>query len=548
MLPLPAPIHTFGFGYSLRSGLLKSIAEIGNGSYAFIPDAGMIGTVFVHAAANFQSTYATEATLILNYAQPLHIEETIGPYVGRQLPEPVYSGGPRNQQLKIALGSIQFGQSRDILLHYDTNLDEPQSTNGTVSPIVHATLEYKVVAENSGRTFSLATSGDATEKEDIPDAELAYHDSRSKLCHFLSNLFPIGALGEHSPIPIAAYGKTEELEELIQTLPAKDYSDKLNVSLMDDLAGQDPRGQVSLAVRRLDYFEKWGKHYLPSLLNAYTRQACNSFKDAGPLQFGSDSPLFKSCRDRLDDLFDNLPAPEPSIDRNFYGGGGRSHGSSSSMSSFVIPSAPISMKRWHNASGVCFAGSTLIELASGRKIEIKRLRRGMKVRTPMGSRKIAAVLKTPVQSETLCKVGSIFVTPWHPISRDGKAWTFPAYLAEKAVRYSGSIYSIMLQRDRNPDAHAIQLDGVWGVTLGHGLVNRGDARAHAFFGDYELVGKSLMRLAVGLRGEFIGCGVQRDMSSGLVCGFKPDESRARVLTWRPAPAARMKTCLRDISA
>lgn len=42
MEKLPAAIHTFGFGYSLRSGLLKSVAEIGGGGYSFIPDAGMI--------------------------------------------------------------------------------------------------------------------------------------------------------------------------------------------------------------------------------------------------------------------------------------------------------------------------------------------------------------------------------------------------------------------------------------------------------------------------------------------------------------------------
>jgi hypothetical protein len=36
-------IHTFGFGYSIRSGLLQSIAEVGVGTYSFIPDAGMIG-------------------------------------------------------------------------------------------------------------------------------------------------------------------------------------------------------------------------------------------------------------------------------------------------------------------------------------------------------------------------------------------------------------------------------------------------------------------------------------------------------------------------
>jgi len=37
-------IHTFGFGYSIRSGLLQSIAEVGAGTYSFIPDSGMIGT------------------------------------------------------------------------------------------------------------------------------------------------------------------------------------------------------------------------------------------------------------------------------------------------------------------------------------------------------------------------------------------------------------------------------------------------------------------------------------------------------------------------
>jgi hypothetical protein len=36
-------IHTFGFGYSIRSGLLQSIAEVGAGTYSFIPDAGMLG-------------------------------------------------------------------------------------------------------------------------------------------------------------------------------------------------------------------------------------------------------------------------------------------------------------------------------------------------------------------------------------------------------------------------------------------------------------------------------------------------------------------------
>jgi len=41
-MPLAAQIHTFGFGYNLYSGLLKAIAEIGGGNYAFIPDSSML--------------------------------------------------------------------------------------------------------------------------------------------------------------------------------------------------------------------------------------------------------------------------------------------------------------------------------------------------------------------------------------------------------------------------------------------------------------------------------------------------------------------------
>lgn len=38
-------IHTFGFGNDIRSGLLQTIAELGAGTFSFIPDIGMLGNV-----------------------------------------------------------------------------------------------------------------------------------------------------------------------------------------------------------------------------------------------------------------------------------------------------------------------------------------------------------------------------------------------------------------------------------------------------------------------------------------------------------------------
>merc|ERR1719284_880027 len=62
---LPCTINTFGFGYELDSELLSQLAIDGTGAYAFIPDAGFVGTVFVNAMANLLVTVAKDVTLTL---------------------------------------------------------------------------------------------------------------------------------------------------------------------------------------------------------------------------------------------------------------------------------------------------------------------------------------------------------------------------------------------------------------------------------------------------------------------------------------------------
>merc|ERR1719345_119323 len=62
---LPCTISTFGFGYELDSELLSDLAIAGCGSYAFIPDAGFVGTVFVNAMTNLLVTFGKDAVLKL---------------------------------------------------------------------------------------------------------------------------------------------------------------------------------------------------------------------------------------------------------------------------------------------------------------------------------------------------------------------------------------------------------------------------------------------------------------------------------------------------
>lgn len=55
--PIYGALSTFGFGYSLDTRMLKDIALEGNGTFSFIPDATMVGTVFVNAMSNMRCIY-----------------------------------------------------------------------------------------------------------------------------------------------------------------------------------------------------------------------------------------------------------------------------------------------------------------------------------------------------------------------------------------------------------------------------------------------------------------------------------------------------------
>jgi hypothetical protein len=76
-----------------------SAAAAGRRSYAFIPDAGMVGTAFVHALANAQATAATGVELVLSPAQGC----VLGPAPGHRLADGV-----------VALGAAQHGQARPL--------------------------------------------------------------------------------------------------------------------------------------------------------------------------------------------------------------------------------------------------------------------------------------------------------------------------------------------------------------------------------------------------------------------------------------------------
>lgn len=481
-------INTFGFGYSLDSPLLLDIAKLGGGGYSFIPDSGIVGTVFVNAVANAYATYAPHVRLDVEIPSDTIVEVKGG-----------YTSTKTSWGVQINAGDLQFGQSLDFVLQLK---DIPKSIN--------ATLTYRP----SNAVEDLKVHGSLSGKA-IPDlAPIQYHAAR---LDFVTILWTI---------------KQKELDKsvkLLESLSKSITTSPILANHADALAlEQDISGEGILALESTNY-NRWGRHYLPSLARSHQRQQCGNFKDPGLQVYGSLSKVFIEERDKLDAAFMELPPPKPSILIYTPGTGYK-------------PAAQLkSMSKYYSSCGPCFAGDCLVALPGNRSVRVDELKRGMDVQTLTGTSKVAAVLRTRISSgeSLLCHIGGLKITPWHPIvSKDTNSWVFPANVTTPSPTACDAVYSLLLlptsetnAENGDPNAHSVSIAGVWCVTLGHGLTTTGDSdvRSHCFLGNYRKVLKELSKLDGFFDNDgVVECvGTRRDSSDGTICGFVRKDARVK---------------------
>ena len=116
----PWILSTFGFGYQLNSILLTQLATMplsGGGSFGFIPDLTMIGTVFINWVANAMVTGTRDS--VIEYS--------------------VNSGSP----VSFHTGPLAIGQPRDYLVQIPAGASVKVFSAGTeIVPVASATSEY----------------------------------------------------------------------------------------------------------------------------------------------------------------------------------------------------------------------------------------------------------------------------------------------------------------------------------------------------------------------------------------------------------------------
>jgi hypothetical protein len=491
-------INTFGFGYSLDSKLLLEISQVGGGGYAFIPDSGIVGTVFVNAVANAYATYAPRVRLDVEIPDGNTVD------VKGDLAVTKTSWG-----VQIAAGDLQFGQTMDIVLLFSNAPED-----------ITATLNYRPSTANEDCKVHTTMS-----KNDAPQlAPIKYHAARLEFVKILQSI-------SRSDLPSSL--------NLLETLANRITQSPILANHTDALAlEKDISGEGKLALEPAN-FNRWGKHYLPSLARSHQRQQCGNFKDPGLQVYCRDSKIFVEERNRLDAAFMALPPPKPSV-RQYNPSNGKS-----------VPARKLgSMSSYYRASGPCFTGDCLVRLSGGRYMRVDELKRGIEVQTLAGTNKIAAVMRTgiPSREALLCRIGNLKITPWHPIVSPLQkgSWVFPANIASPEPMACEAVYSVLLLPAKDdagspgdPDVHSISIAGVWCVTLGHGLTRTGhpDVRVHSFLGDYERVLREFSA-SEGFFGDgVVECvGTKRDPLDGTICGFVVDRVDKRAEWIAPTSA------------
>ncbi|KAJ3413461.1 hypothetical protein HDV05_008030 [Chytridiales sp. JEL 0842] len=391
---LPCVLHTFGFGYDLDSVLLKSLADVGGGMFAFIPDAGFVGTVFVDAVAGCVCVGAKDVKVnlkLLNGAEVLLPSEckTLGGFSVsvnghddpplQQLPTSQsgsYYGsngtististtclapmsvGP--QGLTLSYAFIPAGQARDFVLHFSklppVGTPYAQITVECIDPRATPTGVQSAMAKMSA---ALHISDGAKMRNKVGRSEtvhivelrnqkevagkVAVEHMRLKSVDVLLDSWALAASSSFTQSQETLKAHIADCKKVLTKLKASP-SDSALAKRFEGLV-VDLEGQALEALEEM-YFNKWGKHYLLSLSGAHKLQQCNNFKDPG-VQFYT-SPLFEEVRDELNELFVGLPPPKAS--GYGYGGRGGGYGAGAPAPGGAPPVyTPVDMRRYHDA-------------------------------------------------------------------------------------------------------------------------------------------------------------------------------------------------------
>jgi len=235
---------------------------------------------------------------------------------------------------------------------------------------------------------------------------------------------------------------------------------------------EDISGQAFEAISKKEFYDKWGKHYLPSLIFAHQQQYNNNFKDPGVQFYGG--PTFNELRDKANDIFIKLPPPKPSKPKyNAYGANKGGH---------YKPAKPVDMSAYYNCHGGCFHGECNVLMDDDTLKTVQTLRPNDRIK---GGAIIQCVVKHKCKENKmkLSNYNGLLITDYHPI-RVQNEWVFPIDVDQGGnhkIFECEYVYNFVLSHN-----HIMIVNGVECCTLAHGF-STNEVIKHEYFGTNKII-------------------------------------------------------------
>jgi Hint-domain/VWA / Hh protein intein-like/U-box domain/von Willebrand factor type A domain len=273
---------------------------------------------------------------------------------------------------------------------------------------------------------------------------------------------------------------------------------KMFVELYKDIfSSAENEGQIYKAISSQQWFHKWGYHYLLSLGRAHCIRKCHNFRDKGIQSYGGTQ--FETLRETANDVFCQIPPPQPSASVGYgasYGGRyGTSYNASQGGHGQAQPRVQ-SMASYVNSSGPCFAPFCTIRLANGQEKRLDMLDGTEELYFDgQTTSKIKYVTKTrvlePKSMIKMCSLNGLVVTPWHPVcDSNSSTWVFPNKVSAPFEMPMEYIYNIVLDRDFNQSAYYVWINNIKCVSMAHGLTefnNLNQILSHPYYGTNKVI-------------------------------------------------------------
>ena len=449
-------INTIGLGYNLEIKSLISLSKQTNGSYFYMPESSLVGPTIIHLLINLTTKCCKSVNLELTYENNTYFNE-----ITKNL-DLFHYEIVNDNKLIINMGSINISQKLVVKI------------NNIIKPI-----DTKIIVSTNNNAFDVKLNNKINIDTDYNNLRL---DTTYKLNNIYNKL--LNSINGYN-----CNNAKDELDILISEINNMDYVN----SYLDDFL-KDITDQIYKGLTKLEYFNRWGKFYIPSIIHFHNKKICPNFIQPG-LQHYKNDKMIELAED-YHEIFCTYEPPKlnykpvqyrhPSQYNNYTQSSNRTQNSNNYRSS----TSPITNNNSNTNSNLyrtissagCFHGDSLVKIANNNCIKIKDLRKNTHIIDSDGNPAIIECVVTFPCNNSACLSefsDGLKITPYHPIKING-TWRFPIDVVGAENADCTKLYNFVLNTRKS-----IIVNNIVCCTLGHNL--QGPVIGHDFFGTDNVV-------------------------------------------------------------